>query len=84
MPKLADTVTGARIVGGRMLQASRRHDPEGRMPLMEHIRELRNRVVKAALAIILGMVVGFVFFHPIWNFISHPFYKAETRAHPSS
>ena len=81
MPKLADTVTGARVVGSRMLQASRRHDPEGRMPLMEHIRELRNRVVKAALAIILGMVVGFVFFHPIWNFISHPFYKAETRAH---
>ena len=76
MPKLADTVTGARVVGSRMLQASRRHDPEGRMPLMEHIRELRNRLVKAALAMVLGMVVGFVFFNPIWKFISHPFCSA--------
>ncbi len=80
MPKLADTVMGARVVGGRMLEASRK-DPEGRMPLMEHIRELRNRLVKAALAVILGMVVGIVFFHPIWNFITRPFYRAETHAH---
>jgi sec-independent protein translocase protein TatC len=81
MPKLADTVTGARVVGSRMLQASRKHDPEGRMPLMEHIRELRNRVVKALLAIILAMVVGFVFFHPIWNFVSHPFCSADIHGH---
>ncbi|MGA2830091.1 MAG: twin-arginine translocase subunit TatC [Streptosporangiaceae bacterium] len=81
MPKLADTVTGARVIGGRMLQASRNHDPEGRMPLMEHIRELRNRVVKAALALILTMIIGFVFFHPIWNFVSHPFCSAEIRGH---
>jgi sec-independent protein translocase protein TatC len=81
MPKLADTVTGARVIGGRMLQASRNHDPEGRMPLMEHIRELRNRVVKAALALILTMIIGFVFFHPIWNFVSHPFCSAKIRGH---
>jgi len=81
MPKLADTVTGARVIGGRMLQASRNHDPEGRMPLMEHIRELRNRVVKAALALILTMIIGFAFFHPIWNFVSHPFCSAEIRGH---
>ena len=33
-------------------------NPEGRMPLMDHLRELRNRVVKVALAIIVGMVVS--------------------------
>jgi sec-independent protein translocase protein TatC len=81
MPKLADTVTGARVIGGRMLQASRKHDPEGRMPLMEHIRELRNRVVKSAIALILTMIIGFVFFHPIWNFVSHPFCSAKIRGH---
>jgi sec-independent protein translocase protein TatC len=48
---------------------------------MEHIRELRNRLVKAALAVILGMVVGVIFFHPIWNFITRPFYRAATHAH---
>ena len=79
MPKLADTVMGARVVGGRMLEASRK-DPEGRMPLMEHIRELRNRLVKAALAVLLGMVVGVIFFHPIWSFIIRPFVRAETHA----
>jgi sec-independent protein translocase protein TatC len=81
MPKLADTVTGARVVGSRMLQASRKHDPEGRMPLMDHIRELRNRLVKAAIALVLAMVIGFVFFHPIWNFVSHPFCSADIRGH---
>ena len=81
MPKLADTVTGARVVGSRMLQASRKHDPEGRMPLMEHIRELRNRLVKAALALVLAMIVGFVFFDHIWNFVSHPFCAAVIDQH---
>ncbi len=81
MPKLADTVTGARIAGSRILQASRKHDPEGRMPLMEHIRELRNRLLKSALALVLGMVVGFVFFDPIWKFISHPFCSAVINGH---
>jgi sec-independent protein translocase protein TatC len=31
------------------------------MPLGEHIRELRNRLMKAALAIIIGGILGFVF-----------------------
>jgi sec-independent protein translocase protein TatC len=81
MPKVADTVTGARVVGSRMLQASRKHDPEGRMPLMEHIRELRNRLLKEALALILAMVIGFVLFGPIWKFVSHPFCSANIRGH---
>jgi len=46
------------------------------MPLMDHIRELRNRVVKAGLGILAAMIVGFVFFNPIWKFISHPFCAA--------
>jgi sec-independent protein translocase protein TatC len=31
------------------------------MPLGEHIRELRNRLMKAALAILVGAIIGFVF-----------------------
>ena len=41
----------ARVAGSRVLWASPKADPEGRMPLMEHLRELRNRIVMAALAI---------------------------------
>ena len=30
------------------------------MPFMDHIRELRNRVVKIALALVAGMTAGFI------------------------
>ena len=51
------------------------------MPLIEHLRELRNRLVKAALALVLTMVIGFVFFHPIWQFVTHPFCSASINGH---
>jgi sec-independent protein translocase protein TatC len=79
MAKLPETISAARVVGGRLLQASRNPDPEGRMPLMDHIRELRNRILKAALAIGVMMIVGLVFFNPIWDFVKHPFCSAEIR-----
>ena len=79
--KLGDAAAGARVAGSRLLAASRKSDSEGRMPLVEHLRELRNRLVKAALALIVAMVVGFVFFHPIWTFVTHPFCSASIRGH---
>ena len=51
------------------------------MPLMGHLRELRNRIVKAALAIAGGMVLGFVFFGPIWAVVTHPFCSAVISGH---
>jgi sec-independent protein translocase protein TatC len=57
-------------------QSQRKANPEGRMPLMDHIRELRNRIVKAAVAGLLGMVIGLVFFTRIWDFITDPYCKA--------
>jgi len=50
-----------------------RSNPEARMPLMEHLRELRNRLVKAVLGIILGMVVGWFLYARAFNFITGPF-----------
>ncbi|NUR62746.1 MAG: twin-arginine translocase subunit TatC [Catenulispora sp.] len=35
-------------------------DPEGRMPLTEHIRELRTRLFRASLGIALGSVAGWL------------------------
>jgi sec-independent protein translocase protein TatC len=49
------------------------------MPLMDHIRELRNRVVKAGLALAAGMVVAFFFRHQLWNVVNHPFCSATIR-----
>jgi sec-independent protein translocase protein TatC len=76
MAKLPGAIQGARVVGERFAQSQRQANPDGRMPLMDHIRELRNRIVKAALGIVLGMVIGLIFFHPIWNFITHPYCNA--------
>jgi sec-independent protein translocase protein TatC len=57
----------------RSTPSSSPRDPEGRMPLMEHLRELRNRLVKAILGVIVGTIVGFIFFDSIWSFIKAPY-----------
>jgi sec-independent protein translocase protein TatC len=79
MAKLPGAVQGARIVGERFVRSQREQNPDGRMPLMDHIRELRNRVVKMALGLIAGMLVGFVFFTPVWHFIERPLCTAKVR-----
>jgi sec-independent protein translocase protein TatC len=42
------------------------------MTLVEHLVELRNRLFKAALAILLGSIVGFVFGDPIIAILAAP------------
>jgi len=42
------------------------------MPLLEHFRELRSRVVKSALAICLGSVVGWFFYNEIITKLAEP------------
>lgn len=69
-------IKGARIVGERYLRAKRQANPEGRMPLLDHLSELRNRVVKIALAIIAGAIVSWAFYHQIWAFIQRPYCQA--------
>jgi sec-independent protein translocase protein TatC len=66
-------------VGEHFVRSQREQNPEGRMPLMDHIRELRNRVVKMALALGAGMIVGFVFFNPVWHVIERPLCHAVIR-----
>ncbi len=76
MANKGGAVAGARVVGEQYARMKRRQNPEGRMPLMEHLRELRNRVVKIALAVIAGAIVAAVFYHQIWNFIQRPYCQA--------
>jgi sec-independent protein translocase protein TatC len=81
MAKLPGAIQGARIVGEHFVRSQRQENPEGRMPLMDHIRELRNRVVKMALALGAGMIVGFVFFNPVWHVIERPLCATVIRGH---
>jgi sec-independent protein translocase protein TatC len=57
------------------LGLTKRSNPDARMPLLDHLRELRNRVVKIAIAVTAGSVVGWFVYTPVWNFISAPYCK---------
>ncbi|MFD6419463.1 twin-arginine translocase subunit TatC [Streptomyces sp. NPDC060194] len=48
-------------------------DEEGRMSLGDHLRELRNRLAKAVLAIVVVGVVAAVFNEEIYKFLTAPF-----------
>ncbi|MGW1587529.1 twin-arginine translocase subunit TatC [Streptomyces sp. NPDC002386] len=47
-------------------------DPEGRMPLVDHLRELRNRLAKGVLAILVVTIVAAFFYRDIIDFITEP------------
>ena len=81
MTRLPGALRGARIVGERFLRSRRQQSPDGRMSLIDHLRELRNRVVKMALGLVAGMIAGFVFFTPVWNVIQRPLCSTAIRGH---
>jgi sec-independent protein translocase protein TatC len=80
MTKVGDTVRGARVLSARIREGG---NPDGRMPLMDHIRELRNRLVKICLALLIGTGVGLIpaVFDRVWNFVQHPFCSAVINGH---
>ena len=83
MAKLGDTITGARVLGTRFLQMHQPPNPDGRMPLMEHIRELRNRLLKVLAILAVGMGIGLIpqVYDRIWRFVQHPFLQAQHHDH---
>ena len=58
-----------------------RDNPDARMPLMEHIRELRNRLLKALLGLAVGVTIGWFLFSPAWRFIIGPFCRIDIQGH---
>ncbi|MDT3396697.1 twin-arginine translocase subunit TatC [Streptomyces sp. B1866] len=56
-----------------MLKSARKEkNPEGRMPLVEHLRELRNRLLKSVAAIGVVTVVAMFFYQDIVDFLMRP------------
>lgn len=47
-----------------------------RMPLMEHLRELRGRLVTSLVVVVLGICVGFVFAEDIFSWLVQPMNQA--------
>lgn len=50
----------------------RTRDPEGRMSLADHLRELRRRTVVSILAIVAGSVLGALRYKPLYDEITRP------------
>ncbi|MGB0901976.1 twin-arginine translocase subunit TatC [Halocynthiibacter sp.] len=45
-------------------------------PLIEHLTELRTRLIHSVVAFIIGMVICFTVWNPIFNFLTHPLCSA--------
>jgi len=41
-------------------------------PLIEHLTELRTRLIRSALAFVVGMIISFLVWNPIFNFLTEP------------
>ena len=50
-------------------------DPEGRMSFMEHLGELRTRIVRALVALLVGLVITLPFSEKIVDFLARPIKK---------
>ena len=77
MASKPSAIKGARIVGERYVRLKRQENPDGRMPLMDHLRELRNRLLKALIAIAIGMIVALVFSDQSWTLLTRPFCESH-------
>jgi sec-independent protein translocase protein TatC len=76
MASKPSAIRGARVVGERYVRLKRQGNPDGRMPLMDHLRELRNRVVKIAVVVLVGAGVAWAFYNRIFAFVKQPYCQA--------
>ncbi|MET0728617.1 MAG: twin-arginine translocase subunit TatC [Acidimicrobiales bacterium] len=56
---------------------------QSRMSLIEHLTELRDRIIKIVLAVVIGMVISFLLYPQIFEFLLAP-YKDVAESHPAS
>jgi sec-independent protein translocase protein TatC len=53
-----------------------------RAPLLEHLVELRSRLMTTLLFTVIGVVICFFFADPIFLYLAHPFQTAMQKLHP--
>lgn len=51
--------------------------PDGVMSLADHLRELRYRLIVAAIAIVIAAIVAFFFYEQIYNFLLEPYLQGK-------
>ncbi len=62
------------------------HDDEeieaSRAPLLDHLAELRDRLLWSLGAVVVGLIACFIFVDPLFMFLAQPFQTAMAHAHP--
>lgn len=53
-----------------------------RAPLMDHLMELRDRLVWSIAAVVVGFIICFIFVDPLFMYLAQPFQTAMAVAHP--
>jgi sec-independent protein translocase protein TatC len=53
-----------------------------RAPLLDHLAELRDRLVRSVIAIVVGFVICFAFADDLFLFLAQPFQTAMASVHP--
>jgi len=48
---------------------------DARMSLMDHLTELRDRIIKIVLAVVIGMAISFLLYDQIFDFLLDPYLK---------
>lgn len=54
-------------------------NPEGRMSVLDHLRELRRRLIAIVLFIAAGAVLGWVLYEPVLHFLEHPYCSVPSK-----
>ena len=76
-PEPADAISrAAEALRGLASHQDETEDPTSRMSFFDHLEELRTRILYALAAIGVGVVLGFSWAEPAYNFLSQPVYDA--------
>jgi sec-independent protein translocase protein TatC len=51
--------------------------PDGRMALSDHFRELRARLIRSALVLVIAFVLAIVFYDQLLQLVTHPYNQAQ-------
>jgi sec-independent protein translocase protein TatC len=54
-------------------------NPEARMSVLDHLRELRRRLILIVLFIGAGAVLGWVLYEPVLHFLEHPYCSVDAK-----
>ena len=51
--------------------------PDGRMALSDHLRELRARIIRSVVVLVVFFIVALFFYHQLLEIIAHPYHQAR-------